>query len=418
MPSPIAHAAVGYVMYRIFRDRLARAISPGVREKYLRPAKRENMLYFAAALLFSLLPDADSVPGLLFRDFGRFHNNISHSLIFCLAVSLVVGAVVQLAFRRGAFLWAGFALACCVLHVTMDFFTIGRGVKLFWPFTPDRFLPPFFLFYGVNWAEGWRSQSHFATISSEAAFLAILALFHMAAIILKRRFGPGESGDKAQNRSETQASDVTVIFDLDGLLSDTERLHRFAYQGALAAHGVVLTDEAYDEHWIRLGRGIADFIRENNLSLDPDSLRKDKAQRYRNLVKTSAVPMPGAVELLGRLRGRVRIALATSSYPDDAHAVLSALGIRSFFELVATKGDVERLKPWPDIFLFTARRMGVEPSKCVVFEDSEKGVIAAADAGMKVIAVPNEHTRNHDFSRATKVCSSLSEVALTMILSP
>lgn len=74
-------------------------------------------------------------------------------------------------------------------------------------------------------------------------------------------------------------------------------------------------------------------------------------------------------------------------------------------------GDVERAKPWPDLFLLAAQRMAVPPQDCVVLEDSEKGVLAAAAANMRCIAVPNEHTSDHDFSKAWRIVPSL--LALT-----
>ena len=207
----------------------------------------------------------------------------------------------------------------------------------------------------------------------------------------------------------------TVIFDLDGLLADTERLHRQAYQEVLGRHGVTLTDAEYDEHWILRGRGIGDLIAGRGLDLEPDVLRAEKARRYNDLVAAQAQPMPGALELLRRLRGRKRLALATSSYRDAAEAVLAALVIADFFELVGTGNDVARVKPDPALFLFVAARMGVAPADCVVLEDSGKGIVAARAAGMRCIAVPNEHTRDHDFSQADQVVASLGCVTLSLL---
>jgi HAD superfamily hydrolase (TIGR01509 family) len=206
----------------------------------------------------------------------------------------------------------------------------------------------------------------------------------------------------------------TVIFDLDGLLSDTEPLHRRAYQKVLARRGVRLS-AAYAAHWIRAGKGIVEFLGKKRLTLDVDSIRAEKAEAYAELVARSARPMPGAVALLDLLRGRKTLALASSSYPAAVAAVLEALRIKEYFRLVVTQGDVDRVKPWPDLFLCAAARLNVEPSECVVLEDAEKGVMAAHAAGMKCIAVPNEYTRDNDFSKATLVVKSLRDVTLEMI---
>jgi HAD superfamily hydrolase (TIGR01509 family) len=208
-----------------------------------------------------------------------------------------------------------------------------------------------------------------------------------------------------------------VIFDLDGLLADTECLHCRAYQMALSEHGVELLDADYSEHWVRFGNGIVDWITLRGLTLDPHALRLRKAGHYQDLLASSLRPMEGALELLESLRGKMRIALASSSYRDAIDGVLAGLGIGHFFEVIVSGLDVAQVKPAPDIFLKAAADLGVAPDQCLVFEDAEKGVIAAHRAGMRCIAVPNEYTRHHDFSKATKVCSSLKEITLEVLRS-
>jgi len=207
----------------------------------------------------------------------------------------------------------------------------------------------------------------------------------------------------------------TVIFDLDGLLADTEALHRGAYKEVFSALGVELSDEEYEDHWIRWGRGIDAFVEQRDLGIDPQLIRRRKARLYEERVRSGVEPMPGARELLRLLEGKKRLALATSSYPKDASAVLDVLGFMDFFSCVATKGNVERIKPHPDIFLHVASEMNTPPEQCLVIEDAEKGVLAADAAGMKSIAVPNAHTMSNDFSKATLVLNSLEEIDCELI---
>ena len=207
----------------------------------------------------------------------------------------------------------------------------------------------------------------------------------------------------------------TVIFDLDGLLADTEGLHRQAYRDVLGNYGVTVTDQEYEEHWIRQGKGITEFLLERNLALDPDTIRRNKSERYNELVRCSVRPMPGALELLAQLRSRKSLALASSSYPEAVAAVVAALGIAACFQVIVSRGDVARVKPAPDLFLLAAAKLGVTPAQCVVLEDAEKGIKAAVAAGMKCIAVPNEHTFNNDFSGATLVAGSLLEITPEVI---
>lgn len=208
---------------------------------------------------------------------------------------------------------------------------------------------------------------------------------------------------------------TTVIFDLDGLLADTELLHCQAYQMAFAERGVELGTADYAEHWVRHGKGIVDWVDLQGFTFDPHALRVRKSQHYLSLLASSLRPMDGALELLDSLHGKFRIALASSSYRDAIDGVLAGLGIASYFEAIVSGLDVVKVKPAPDIFLLAARALRVDPSECLVFEDAEKGVIAAHRAGMRCIAVPNDFTRHHDFSKATRVCRSLREVDFDLL---
>jgi HAD superfamily hydrolase (TIGR01509 family) len=206
-----------------------------------------------------------------------------------------------------------------------------------------------------------------------------------------------------------------VIFDLDGLLADTEKLHLSSYKTVFSELGFELSDQEYANHWIRCGQGTDAFIAKKNLSVDPNIVRREKARLYKKLVSSSAKPMPGARELLCSLQGRKPMGLATSSHPKDAHEVLKALDIENFFSCVAAKFSVERIKPFPDIFLYVANEMNIPPENCLVLEDAEKGILAADAAGMKSIAVPNIYTMSNDFSKATLVVNSLEEVSYELI---
>lgn len=210
---------------------------------------------------------------------------------------------------------------------------------------------------------------------------------------------------------------TAAIFDLDGLLADTERLHCLAYQMALGELDVGLNESEYAEHWIRHGKGIVDWVENHGLRFDPDALRQRKSEYYLTLLETSLRPMDGALQLLEALKGKLRIGLASSSYRDAIDGVLSGLKIAHYFEVIVSGLDVARLKPAPDIFLKAAADLGVAPPECLVLEDAEKGIVAAHLAGMRSIAVPNGLTRHHDFSKATLVCASLAEVSLGLIRS-
>lgn len=175
MPSPIAHTTMGYLIYKIFQAR--------------RPKHSKGRLGLLPRLLLvmvglSLLPDLDSVVGLLLRDFGRYHNNGSHSLFIGLAVAFVISGLVWWKKRSGVAYWFVVVLLCYQFHIILDFFTFGRGVMLFWPLSSARFASPLKLFYGFHWSDGLISINHVWTALSELGFAAV-AIFVMS--FLERR---------------------------------------------------------------------------------------------------------------------------------------------------------------------------------------------------------------------------------------
>jgi membrane-bound metal-dependent hydrolase YbcI (DUF457 family) len=114
----------------------------------------------------------------LWQDFGRFHNNGSHSLLVGLALALTAGGLVWWRKGSGFTYWFGFVLLCYQLHIVLDFFTVGRGVMLFWPLSSARLESPVKLFYGFHWSDGLVSINHIWTLLNELgfAFLAVLTL--------------------------------------------------------------------------------------------------------------------------------------------------------------------------------------------------------------------------------------------------
>jgi len=208
---------------------------------------------------------------------------------------------------------------------------------------------------------------------------------------------------------------TTLIFDLDGTLADTEKLHCLAYQQALGEVGVEISEAEYDEHWIRLGMNIDEFIASRGLPVDPDVIRIKKAERFDHLARTVAEAMPGVPETLAALREHKRLLLATSSYLDAASAVLDRLHLAPYFEYIATKENAARVKPAPDIHHHVMETLALSPNECLVVEDAEKGVRAAAAAGMKCVAIPNPQTAHHDFSLAEKTLGSFRDLTRELI---
>ncbi|HSH75292.1 MAG TPA: metal-dependent hydrolase [Longimicrobiales bacterium] len=166
MPSPLVHSALGAAIYRLG---FARRAAPWPRVLGVPPL-------LVACVGLSLLPDLDAAVGIAFGDMERFHNNLAGSPAFGFLVALVSGgaaALVKPQAGMGAFL---LTLVCYWGHVLLDYLTFGRGVMLLWPFSTERFSPPFPLFYGVRWSDGLLSAKHLITLVTESTFLLALWL--------------------------------------------------------------------------------------------------------------------------------------------------------------------------------------------------------------------------------------------------
>lgn len=167
MPSPLAHLTAGYVLFR-----LSRAHWPDRELPHLGPVP--GLLAVTAGV--SLLPDLDSLAGVLAGDFGRFHNNLTHSLFVGAAVALLLAFALRVVRGGGFGFWFGIILAAYELHVLMDWTTYGRGVMAWWPLTAERFQAPVFVFYGLHWSQGWLSLRHLWTLATELVFVAVMLL--------------------------------------------------------------------------------------------------------------------------------------------------------------------------------------------------------------------------------------------------
>jgi HAD superfamily hydrolase (TIGR01509 family) len=204
-----------------------------------------------------------------------------------------------------------------------------------------------------------------------------------------------------------------VIFDMDGLLLDSEPLYRVTWQTAAAELGCPIDDDFY-AHFVGRGNDEAErLLRERfgeALPLDEFRVRwrRDFDER---LERAPPARKPGAIELLDRFDARgIPKALATSSPRTIALRCLGELAPR--FAAFAFGDEVASSKPAPDLFLLAAQRLGVEPVHCLVLEDSEAGVRAARAAGMDVIIVPDLIEPSPEIAAMVlRVCRSLHDIA-------
>jgi len=203
-----------------------------------------------------------------------------------------------------------------------------------------------------------------------------------------------------------------VVFDMDGVLNDSEPLGMEAMRRMLARHAIPYT-EADNQEFI--GRTTLDCCRilraRHRLEPAEDALARVYLDELLGLLRERPRPMPGVPEVVERLPGLgYRVALASSAEPEVIGATLDALGLRRAFEVVVSGVEVPRGKPAPDVFLETARRLGVAPARCVVVEDSRNGMLAAKAAGMRCAVIPCPTTAGQDFAEADWRLAGLPEL--------
>jgi HAD superfamily hydrolase (TIGR01509 family) len=206
-----------------------------------------------------------------------------------------------------------------------------------------------------------------------------------------------------------------VIFDLDGVLIDSEGLWKRAACEVLAEFGHTVTTEEYAANWIATGEGPEHAVVKYKLPITAQEFRRRRKPIVEHLVATEAELMPGAIAALERLSARYPLALATNSPAASVGAVFNKYGLRRWFKDLLTRERYAQAKPAPDAFVAAAAALGLAPARCVVVEDAERGVLAAHRAGTKCVVVPNVWTRTHDFSLADRVLTHLDDVTPSLV---
>ncbi len=204
-----------------------------------------------------------------------------------------------------------------------------------------------------------------------------------------------------------------LIFDFDGLLADSERFHFLAYNEVFEQFDHSLDETEYYKYWTSLGHGVRGEIERHNLDLDPIAIRREKMPIFSRYCEDGSIGLfaeaAEIIESMSRMDKTMAIASGTPS--GDIRAVLRNAGLEDSFEVILGSDTVPKIKPAPDIFIETLSQIGLNAEDCVVFEDAEKGMFAAIEAGIPVIVVRNAQTSGFDFSRADLTIESHAEMA-------
>jgi len=203
-----------------------------------------------------------------------------------------------------------------------------------------------------------------------------------------------------------------VIFDMDGLMIDSERLYFEAQREIGHRFKRKVKDELL---WKLMGRkpleSLEIFVLDLNLPLSPEQAKKMRDEIMREKMMNDLKPMPGLYHILDSLYGKLLLAVSTGAEQEFLDITLDQLNIRNKFSVLQASDEIKIGKPNPEIFLVTCSKLGVAPEDSIILEDSENGVRAGKNAGSYVIAVPSDYTRSHDFSAADFVAADLFKAA-------
>lgn len=211
-----------------------------------------------------------------------------------------------------------------------------------------------------------------------------------------------------------------VIFDMDGVLIDSEPLQYASDKELLKELHIAVPDNYLDKFvgttnpfmWSQI---LKEFELQNNVN---EILHKQLELKFKLLEESDYVPIHGIPELLHNLANHnIPMAVASSSSKVFIEAVLKKLTIIDYFKAYISGEEIEKSKPEPDIFLKTADILQVNPKECIVIEDSKNGVIAAKRAGMKCAGYINPNSGNQDLSEANIIIKSFTELTVEKLLS-
>ena len=181
-----------------------------------------------------------------------------------------------------------------------------------------------------------------------------------------------------------------VVFDLDGVLLDSEQLWDEVREGLARERGGRWHEGAQADMMGMSSREWSVYMHERiGLPEPPEEISAEVVHRMLDRYTRELPLIPGAVEAVERIAARWPLGLASSSNRELIDAALEAAGLARYFRVTVSSEEVERGKPAPDVYLEAARRLEVVPAHCAAIEDSQNGIRSAKAAGMRVIAIPN-----------------------------
>lgn len=209
-----------------------------------------------------------------------------------------------------------------------------------------------------------------------------------------------------------------VIFDMDGLIVDTEGIESDALSMVVKEYGK--TPQLLETGLIHIVGGAEgtynELLKRHQIVEIFEVFSNKKRDIFTKLLAKKLTPFAGFNQLIKLLnKNKIKIAVASNRFEGHIHMILDNLEVKNLFNAIVGPSGNRRHKPHPDIYLHAAKELGLSPKDCVALEDSESGVISAHAAGMKVIVIPNIYTKEHNFSKADIILKSLKEINMDVL---
>jgi HAD superfamily hydrolase (TIGR01509 family) len=205
-----------------------------------------------------------------------------------------------------------------------------------------------------------------------------------------------------------------VLFDMDGVIVDTEPLHRKAYFLMFKDMGIHVTEQMYTRYTGQSTINICkQLVGHFNLDTDPKTLVAIKRKHFKYLFEndTSLQLLDGVLDLIKNYhKNGLTLVLASSASMPNINRIFERFDLDRYFVAKLSGADLKQSKPHPEIFIKAAQAAGQPREQCMVIEDSSNGIKAANDAGIFVIGYDSTHSTDQDYSKANKVVSSFSQI--------
>jgi beta-phosphoglucomutase len=211
-----------------------------------------------------------------------------------------------------------------------------------------------------------------------------------------------------------------VLFDMDGVIVDTEPLHHKAYYQLFDSLGVVVSDELYQSYTGQSTINVCRrFIDHFGLTQSPEELTSIKQANFRNIFATD-----NELQLIGGVLALIQeyyiqgltLVLASSASHNTINNVFNRFNLNQYFKVKISGADFEKSKPNPAIFIKAAELSGQPTENCMVIEDSTNGILAAKGANIYCVGFESPNSKNQDYSRADKVISAFTEIRYEELL--